>query len=111
MPSRGAYRYGGLSNYILRYSSTIPLTTRELYDRVSNEYGSIDMRAFYRYLQDLSEKGYLKESISEYNQAPKYAYDTKCYAYRSKKKKKRPVFQKQYIEILRKRVTAISRIG
>jgi Fe2+ or Zn2+ uptake regulation protein len=99
-------RYYGLNNYILRYSSIIPLTTRELYNRVSNEYGFIELRTFYRRLQQLAQRGHLKESISEYEIDAKSFYDTKCYAYRIKKKK-HPIFQKQYIENLRKRVSLI----
>ena len=100
-------RYHGLNNYILRHVSTLPLTTREIYNRILDEYGFVEIRTFYRRLQELTSRGHLIESISEYEIAPKYAYDTKCYAYRSKKKKNRAVFQKQYIKILNQKVLAI----
>lgn len=108
MPDRS--RYHGLDEYILRYSSILPLSSSELYRRVSDQYGYIEPRTFYRHLEDLSNKGHLIVSISEYNLDLKYAYDTKCYSYRSKKKKNRCVFQKQYIDSLKKRVLLISHL-
>lgn len=43
-------QYRGLDDYILKHVGRVAVTTRELYDRVINDYGPVGERTFLRHL-------------------------------------------------------------
>lgn len=49
--------YVGLVEYILKHLGRVPVTSRVLRERVADDFGFVDERAFLRYLKVLRERG------------------------------------------------------
>lgn len=120
MPRKGQFRetYIGLDQYIVRCLGRFPIPSMEVYYKVSNEYGYIEPRTFYRHLKAMAEKRRINSVEVEspfFHKLDGSLHDSSQpangYCLRNRNGIKHPVFQRQYIEALKKRNEMIRNIS
>lgn len=111
-------RYYGLDQYIVRSLGRFPIPSMEVYYRVSNEYGYVEPRTFYRHLKAMAESRRIKSvevEASFFHKLDGSLHDSSQpangYCLRNRNGIKHPVFQRQYIDILKKRNEMIRNIS
>ena len=67
------HSYIGLDEYILKHLGSVPVTSRELHQRVVDDFGLVGERSFLRYLKALRETDRLTV-ISTQKYSPRFLY-------------------------------------